>query len=75
MGVPVPQIQEGIVEVTQVIPQERISERIVEQIVDAPGGPECLDPVESDTLSCSSSHDRGLSRQCFPQLGAMVFLT
>ena len=33
MDVPVPQIQVQIVEVIMVIPQERVSERIVEQIV------------------------------------------
>ena len=36
MDVPVPQIQEQIVEVFKVIPQVRVSERIVEQIVDVP---------------------------------------
>ena len=31
---PVPQIQEQIVEVVKMIPMERVSERIVEQVVD-----------------------------------------
>ena len=36
VDVPVPQMQEQIVEVIKVIPQELVSERIVEQIVDVP---------------------------------------
>ena len=32
----------------QSIPQERVSERIVEHIVDVPGGPGCGDRVESE---------------------------
>ena len=35
-AVPVPQIQEQIVEAIKVIPQEQMAERIVEQIVDVP---------------------------------------
>ena len=34
--VPVPQVVEEILEVIKVIPQERVSERVVEQIVDVP---------------------------------------
>ena len=36
LSVPVPQIQEQIVEAIKVIPQEQMAERIVEQIVDVP---------------------------------------
>ena len=36
MDVPVPQIHEDIVEVTPLIPRERISECTVEQVVDVP---------------------------------------
>ena len=36
MDVPVPQIQEEIVDVIKVIPEEWMSKRIVQQIVDVP---------------------------------------
>ena len=45
---PVPLFQEGTVEVIQSIPQERVSERIVDHIVDAPDGAGCLGRVESE---------------------------
>ena len=36
VDVPVPQIQEQIVEVVKVIPQERVKNRAMEQIMDVP---------------------------------------
>ena len=35
-SVPVPRLQEQIVEVIKVIPQEQLSKRMVEQVVDVP---------------------------------------
>ena len=43
-SVPVPQIQEQIVEAIKVIPQEQMAERVVEQIVDVPV-PQILDQI------------------------------
>ena len=55
VDVPVSQIQEEIVEVTQIIPKEGIVERIVEQNVDV--------PVVSDSRTkCGSREDRGPDR-------------
>ena len=48
MDAPLTEFQEGIVEVIQFFLRERISERILEQIVDAPSDPGCLDRVVSE---------------------------
>ena len=58
VDVPVPQMQEQIVEVIKVIPQERVSERIVEQIVDVL----CATDCGGNRGSCAD-HTTGVARR------------